>query len=193
MFGSEIRDKDGVAATVIFAEIVASLHRQGKSASSHLQELYERYGFFQTSNSYFVCTDQHTIDEIFYRIRNFNNFPVSRAPSSFTKSSYPDSIAGLIITSVVDFTVGYDSTNPPSYKPSLPLSSGHMIQFRAGRKRDGTTIVLTIRTSGTEPKIKYYLEGTGKDPNAVTDLLVEVVAELGDVWLEARKHNLGCP
>jgi phosphoglucomutase len=50
----------------------------------------------------------------------------------------------MTITSVVDLTTGYDSTNPPTYQPSLPLSSGHMIQFRA-KKKDGTKVVLTTR------------------------------------------------
>lgn len=68
------------------------------------------------------------------------------------RPSYPRTIAGLEVTSVVDLTLGYDSTNPPTYKPSLPLSSGHMIQFRAA-SREGLKIVLTIRTSGTEPKV----------------------------------------
>lgn len=67
--------------------------------------------------------------------------------------SYPKSIAGLEVTSVVDLTLGYDSTNPPTYKPSLPLSSGHMIQFRAASK-EGLKVVLTTRTSGTEPKVR---------------------------------------
>lgn len=74
--------------------------------------------------------------------------------------NYPKSIAGLDITSIVDLTLGYDSTNPPTYEPKLPLSSGHMIQFRAASK-DGFKIVLTTRTSGTEPKVrmKYMLRG----------------------------------
>lgn len=60
MFGSELRDKDGVAASVspfslslsklvlmhyaqvVFAEMVAALQRQGKTASTHLKELYEK-------------------------------------------------------------------------------------------------------------------------------------------------------
>jgi hypothetical protein len=67
--------------------------------------------------------------------------------------SYPKSITGLEVTSVVDLTLGYDSTNPPTYKPYLPLSSGHMIQFRAASK-EGLKVVLTIRTSGTEPKVR---------------------------------------
>jgi hypothetical protein len=68
------------------------------------------------------------------------------------RPNYPKSIAGFEVTSVVDLTLGYDSTNPPTYKAKLPLSSGHMIQFRAASK-DGFKIVLTTRTSGTEPKV----------------------------------------
>jgi len=108
----------------------------------------------------------------------------------------------------VDLTLGYDSTNPPMYKPSLPLSSGHMIQFRAASK-GGLKTVLTIRTSGTEPKvricqwgrgryedfqqIKYYLEGSGQDRDAVQNVLKEVVKELGDEWMQAGLNKLGRP
>lgn len=60
------------------------------------------------------------------------------------KPSYPETIAGMKITSVCDLTIGYDTAKPPSYKPSLPLSSGHMIQFKA-QNEDGTKIVLTTR------------------------------------------------
>lgn len=88
-----------------------------------------------------------------------------------TKPSYPRAIAGLTITGIRDLTIGYDSTNPPTYKPALPLSSGQMIQFRAESLTDGTKITLTTRcarggpgavtaltlsprTSGTEPKVR---------------------------------------
>ncbi|KAI9512434.1 hypothetical protein F5148DRAFT_1279773 [Russula earlei] len=186
MIGSEIRDKDGVAAAVFFAELVALLHREGKTASSFLQELYDRYGYFQTNNSYFICDDPQVVDQIFTRLRNYDGQDSSKEPS------YPRSIAGLEVTSVVDLTVGYDSTNPPTYKPSLPLSSGYMIQFRAASK-DGTKIVLTARTSGTEPKIKYYLEGSGQDRDAVQNVLREVVTELGDEWMQVSLNGLGRP
>ena len=95
--------------------------------------------------------------------------------------SYPKTIAGLQVTSVRDLTIGYDSSNPPTYKPTLPLSSGHMIQFRAESAEYGTRITLTIRcasrsandtalivkiltrgydisrTSGTEPKVRILI------------------------------------
>ncbi|KAF8892671.1 hypothetical protein BD779DRAFT_1202307 [Infundibulicybe gibba] len=187
MFGSQVRDKDGIAATVFFAQFVAFLHAQGKTARSYLYELYDRYGYFQTSNSYFICHDPTVIDTIFNRLRNFSQ----TSEEEKELSTYPHAIAGLNITSVVDLTTGYDSTNPPTFTPSLPLSSGHMIQFRAQNKNNGTKIVLTLRTSGTEPKIKYYLEGNGNVASAVIDLLPRVVEELGNIWLEVEKHNLG--
>jgi hypothetical protein len=123
------------------------------------------YLFFQTQNSYFICDDPLVIDQIFARLRNYDGqvrshfctsscerlIPSSQGSSE--KPSYPKSIARLEVSSVVDLTIGYDSMNPPTYKPSLPLSSGHMIQFRATSK-DGFKIVLTIRTSGTEPKVR---------------------------------------
>ncbi|KAI8998909.1 phosphoglucomutase first 3 domain-containing protein [Trametes punicea] len=188
MFGSQLRDKDGVAASVMFAELVVTLNQAGKTASSHLKELYERYGFFQTNNSYFICTEPATINKIFARLRNYDGRAAPDGPPH-----YPTTIAGLEVTRVRDLTVGYDSGNPPSYKPTLPLSSGHMIQFRAESKADGTKITLTIRTSGTEPKIKYYLEGSGKDAVAVEELLRKVVEELSEVWMEADKNGLGKP
>ena len=85
-----------------------------------------------------------------------------------------------------------------------------MIQFRAA-SREGLKIVLTTRTSGTEPKvstrrllvggksistsrqIKYYLEGSGQDRDAVQNVLREVVKELGDEWMQASLNNLGRP
>jgi hypothetical protein len=42
-------------------------------------------------------------------------------------------------------------------------------------------------------QIKYYLEGCGNDAMDVRRLLPEVVAELGEVWMEAEKNSLGIP
>jgi len=182
MFGSQIRDKDGVAATVMFAELVAALHAEGKTVNAYLQELYERYGYFETRNSYFICSDAQLTDRIFAHIRN-------REPH-LTSASYPKTLAGLDVDRIIDLTTGYDSSNPPSCKPSLPLSSGHMIQVRAGSEALGTNLVLTLRTSGTEPKIKYYLEGNGKHMGTVDSLLSKAVADISENWIQADKYNI---
>ncbi|KAI0320187.1 hypothetical protein OF83DRAFT_1081771 [Amylostereum chailletii] len=195
MIGTEIRDKDGVSATLYFAEMVANLHREGKTASSYLQELYRKYGFFQamqltffvTSNSYFICSDSPTIDRIFARLRNYNETATPETPA------YPQSIGGLTVLAIRDLTIGYDSSNPPTYRPILPLSSGHMIQIRAQSEDGAVKVTLTTRTSGTEPKIKYYLEGSGKDADLVKTTLANVVKDLGDQWMQADANGLGRP
>ncbi|CAE6502307.1 unnamed protein product [Rhizoctonia solani] len=191
MLGEEVRDKDGVSATMCFAELVSSLHSRGKLATDYLEEIYAKYGYFQTSNSYFICSQSEIIDQIFARLRSYNN------PASLSKdkmSQYPKSIGGLTVTGVRDLTTGHgfdSSASAPEYTPLLPVSGGHMITFKA--KGDGVAIVLTIRTSGTEPKIKYYLEGSGSSREQVTQALSRVVEELGDEWMQAKLHNLGVP
>ncbi|KAJ8584463.1 hypothetical protein M405DRAFT_826766 [Rhizopogon salebrosus TDB-379] len=189
MFGSEIRDKDGVAATMIFAQLAATLRARGVTVHAHLQELYRRYGYFETSNSYFVCTDPLVVEKIFRKIRSSGDMDSSQG------RSYPSSIGGLRIQSVIDLTDGhgYDSTNAPTYQPKLPLSLGHMIQFRAFSDSDDSRIILTIRTSGTEPKIKYYLEGNGSNRDTVHSLLGRVVDDLAEVWMNATENGLGRP
>lgn len=62
-------------------------------------------------------------------------------------SLYPQSIGGLKITGVRDLTTGHgfdSSAAPPDYAPSLPVSGGHMITFKASGE-GGVAIVLTIR------------------------------------------------
>ncbi|CAE6335727.1 unnamed protein product [Rhizoctonia solani] len=191
MLGEEVRDKDGVSATMCFAELVSSLHSRGKSATDYLEEIYAKYGYFQTSNGYFICSQSEIIDQIFARLRSYNH-PASL--SKYKMSQYPKSIGGLSVTDIRDLTTGhgFDSSAPaPDYTPSLPVSGGHMITFKA--RGDGIAIVLTIRTSGTEPKIKYYLEGSGSTREQVTKALAHVVDELRDEWMQAKLHNLGIP
>ena len=104
--------------------------------------------------------------------------PSSQALSE--RPSYPKSIARLQVSSVVDLTLGYDSSNPPTYKPSLPLSSGHMIKFRATSK-DGFKIVLTVRTSGTEPK--------GRMGGNMSEEMVDFDYSVDQVLLGGKREN----
>lgn len=132
----------------------------------------DRYGYFlvswlvqsikccltsnQTNNSYFVCHETPVIDRIFSRLRNYHGevrTTLNRCTSIaryFSQAiegrpDYPKTIGGVTVKSVRDLTTGYDSSNPPSYKPNLPLSSGNMITFKGEHSGTGNKIVLTIR------------------------------------------------
>ncbi|KAG8825760.1 Phosphoglucomutase-3 [Serendipita sp. 399] len=199
MLENGIRDKDGVSATVAFVELVTQLETRGLSALQYIEELYGRYGYFETNNSYFICRDPPTINAIFARLRDYNSVHPGSSNTSLRSpagATYPTKIASLGMYSVRDLTSGYgfDSTRSPHFQPDLPLSGGHMITFRAGSlEQDNVEVVLTIRTSGTEPKIKYYLEGKGSDRTFIAEILRKVVAEIRDDWMEATKNNLEEP
>lgn len=84
----------------------------------------------------------------------FSSQPPKDAPRGL---SCPSALAGLPITSIRDLTLGYDSTSPaPDYLPELESTGGEMITWIAAGPLEGgeVRLVLTIRTSGTEPKVR---------------------------------------
>ncbi|KAF9532444.1 phosphoglucomutase 1 [Crepidotus variabilis] len=179
MFGNKIRDKDGIAATLHFVKLVYDLCKQNKTVSMYLDELYEKYGYFETYNGYFKCDKSTIIEEIFYSIRHQSK-----------SQTYPTSLGGFQIYRIIDLTTGYDSGSPPLFKPTLPLSSGHMIQIMGKQLDSSNTFFLTLRTSGTEPKIKFYLEGSGSKKADISKFLRIVVDDLAENWIQASFYSL---
>ena len=104
----------------------------------------------------------------------------------------PTSLGGFPITYLRDLTVGYES-DQPSFKPTFPVDpSSHMISFAVGdtKSGDGVEVTGTVRTSGTEPKIKFYLEGSGEDRRLVKQKLGKVREALGSEWLRWQEFGL---
>ncbi|KAL7296965.1 hypothetical protein TKK_0009405 [Trichogramma kaykai] len=181
MCGSSVLDKDGVSAGVCVAEMAAYLQTMGLSLIDKLNEIYCEYGHHISDNSYWICHESETIKRIFDRLRNFDG----------KEHSYPTGILGgkYQITNVRDLTTGYDNTKPEN-KAVLPVSkSSHMITFTF---KNG--LVTTLRTSGTEPKIKYYNELCAspdqKDLHELRRILDEMVAAVVEEFLQPEVNKL---
>ncbi|EFN85495.1 Phosphoglucomutase-2 [Harpegnathos saltator] len=145
MCGTKVLDKDGISAGVRVAELSAYLEMLGLTLSDKLQEIYTKYGHHISENSYWICHESITIKAIFERLRNYYGKP-NTYPTGILEGKY-------IITGIRDLTTGYDNTKLDN-KAVLPVSkSSQMITFTF---ENG--LVTTLRTSGTEPKIKYYNE-----------------------------------
>lgn len=146
MFSPAVLDKDGVSAAAHLATMASFLKvKENMTLGQKLEELYKTYGYHYSINSYFLCNEPEKIVKIFERIRNWNAKSGAYPPSIFD-GKYK-------IKNIRDLTTGVDTSRPDG-KAQLPSSkTSQMITFTF---ENGT--VVTLRTSGTEPKIKYYSE-----------------------------------
>ena len=178
MVGIQVPDKDGISAGAIISEMASYLYKEGLTVAIKLEELYEKYGIHISNNSYVICHSQPTIKTIFNRIRTMEN------------GSYPTSVGPFKVIAVRDLTEGFDSSFPDR-KPVLPTSkSSEMITFTF---EEGC--VATMRTSGTEPKIKYYTEiclqpNAGVSREAAQYKINQLVHNLVEILLEPEKNDL---
>lgn len=169
MVGDIVRDKDGVSALLSFAELAVEIYKEGQTLTSYLDSLYQKYGTFVTNNSYIIAGDPALQKKIFDKLR----------------ADYPKQIGKYKIVRIRDLTTGYDSSTP-DHKPILPSSaSSQMITFELENGCIGT-----LRTSGTEPKIKYYTELSGRDEQQTSKELASIVSDMIEEWLEPQKNGL---
>jgi phosphoglucomutase/phosphopentomutase len=168
--GTAVLDKDGISAAFQVATLTSFLHFQKKTLSEKLEEIYNEYGYHVSRNSYFICHDGEKIKRIFERIRNISG-----------PNTYPSGILGAKykINTVRDLTTGYDNTQPDN-KAVLPVSkSNQMVTFNFTNG-----LVCTLRTSGTEPKIKYYTEMCASPDTTDRQAIVATLNEMADGLIE---------
>ena len=159
MFPTIVHDKDGITAAVVFLCACA----EWGSPWAQLQRLYERYGYFETMNTYWKSPDHTVTSTVFQRIRGLG------AP-------YPTQVAGSKVIRWRDLTLGFDSSTQ-DHLPELPSSPcSQMITCWLESVR------FTIRASGTEPKIKIYLECPNKDQEVARADALTVLKRISSEW-----------
>ena len=136
-----VRDKDAVSACMLLAEIAAWVADNGKTIYQLLQDIYVEYGFSKEKGISVYREGQSGAEEIEAMMKNFRKNP-------------PREIAGSKVTFIKDFVklTGTDLTENETVSLDMPTTS-NVLQFFT---EDKTKI--SIRPSGTEPKIKFYIE-----------------------------------
>jgi phosphomannomutase len=171
-------DKDGISAAVAFVEMAGILaQEQGLTVKQHLQNLYHTYGEFVSYNSYVVSHDKAVTQLLFHQLR-----------TAGPNGGYWTECAGSKIVAIKDITVGYDSTTADKKSPLPVTPESEMIMFEFD---NGVSV--TLRTSGTEPKIKYYTEIAGRPGQAratVDEVLHTFVDKLVDEMLHPDQYGL---
>lgn len=148
MPGAYTRDKDAVSATSMMAEIAAWAKDQNKSLFTILKEIYATYGFSQEKMIYIVRKGLSGAQEIKDMMSEFRH-------------NTPKALAGSPIIIKKDYAT-LDETNLLTGKVTkmdFPATSDVLQFFLA----DGCKI--SVRPSGTEPKIKFYFEARAEMKN----------------------------
>lgn len=136
-----VRDKCSVSACTIFAEIAAWAKDKGQSIYELLEHIYLQYGYSLEKNISVVRPGKSGAEEIQTMMQNFRSNPLKE-------------LAGSKVTEVLDYqSLKSLNTVTGETKEIVMPTTSNVLQYRC---EDGTK--LSIRPSGTEPKIKFYIE-----------------------------------
>lgn len=137
--GSYLRDKDGVAATLILAEMAGYYKKLGKTLIDVLNELYEKYGYYR----------DNTISVVLEGIEGQER--IQRMMKEYRKD-YPDSIGSSKLIKITDYAVSEERNIVTGEKNRIDIEKTDAVRFQYDDE-----CWYTLRPSGTEPKIKLYI------------------------------------
>jgi phosphoglucomutase len=145
--GDFVRDKDAVIACCLIAEMTAFYANQGKSLYQMLLEIYHEYGFYKEDLLSLTKQGKSGAEEIAAMMVNYRNNP-------------PKEIGGQKVVLMKDIQAGIAYHLDKGTQETIALPKSNVLQFFTA---DGSKI--TVRPSGTEPKIKFYFGVVGELPD----------------------------
>lgn len=136
--GDYVRDKDAVSACCLIAEVCAWAKEQGKSFFDILLGIYLEYGFFKEELLSITIKGKSGAEQIQKMMADFRHNP-------------PKTIIGLEVVMIKDYQKQTTLDTITLKEEILGFPKSNVLQFFL---KDGSKI--SIRPSGTEPKIKFY-------------------------------------
>lgn len=138
LVGDLVRDKDAVNSCAFIAEMTAYFKGEGKTLFDVLLELYVRYGFYKEKLISLTKKGKAGADEIKQMMHNL-------------RTDTPKSLGGVQVQKVRDYKNQQEINLISGEKSTIDLPASDVLQFITV---DGD--VISVRPSGTEPKIKFY-------------------------------------
>ncbi len=144
LVGNHARDKDGVVASMLIAEMAAYYKTKGKSLYEALQDVYEKYGYYAEKTMSYTMPGKDGMERM-------------AAILTGLRESTPESVNGLKVVKTTDYQMQTIKENG-NVSPLTGLPKSNVLRYDLS---DGKSYFI-VRPSGTEPKIKLYL-GTFAD------------------------------
>ena len=138
-----VRDKDGVNASLLIAELAADCKAKGITLYDRLQEIFARYGVYVEKVVSTVLPGKDGVARMKEIMKDL-------------RAEHPKEIGGLAVTAVRDYLKGVRVANGVETPTGLPASDVLYFELEGGNW-------VCVRPSGTEPKIKLYVNTNDKD------------------------------
>ena len=165
------RDKDAVSSCTMMAEIAAWAKDNGKTLFELLQDIYVEYGYGKEKGISVVRKGKSGAEEIAQMMKDFRNNP-------------PKEIAGSKVSVIKDYeTLKLTNIATGAVSDLVMPATSNVLQYFT---EDGTKI--SVRPSGTEPKIKFYVEVRGTMASRTDYDAADAAA---NVKIEAVRASLG--
>lgn len=155
LLGTFVRDKDGVIACQMISEMAAYYKGRGMSLFDGLSEIYEKYGYCLEDLKSVTLKGMDGSEKIKSIMENLRN-------------NTPKLVAGLEVIKVKDYEEKIEKDNNGNIKP-ISLPAANVIQLVL---KDNSMV--SIRPSGTEPKIKFYFSSRGKNPDEAKANIIKI-------------------
>ncbi|RKD21921.1 alpha-phosphoglucomutase [Caminicella sporogenes DSM 14501] len=136
--GTFVRDKDGVIASMLIAEMAAYYKSKGMTLLDGLKNIYEKYGYYKEDLKSITLKGKEGIEKIGRIMNDFRNNP-------------PLNIEGIRVKIIRDYKESLSKNILDKTENKLDLPKSNVLHFTL---EDGSWFA--IRPSGTEPKIKIY-------------------------------------
>ncbi len=138
LIGDFVRDKDAISACALIAEAAAWMACQGKSLYDLLMEIYLKFGLFKEGLISVTRKGKSGAEEIQQIMINYRQTP----PAEINHSK---------VVVIKDYLTLKEKDNRTGAEKAIDLPKSNVLQFLT---EDGS--IISVRPSGTEPKIKYY-------------------------------------
>lgn len=175
MIPGVVKDKDSIAAAAVFLAACERWNEEELTPWEKLEDLYEKYGFFEDANISLISPSPETTTKVFDYVRMLG-------------SPFPQKLGKRKVLKWRDLTKGWQS-DTEDHKPNLPIDeSSQMITCEV----EGD-VRFTVRGSGTEPKIKFYVEGEAGHSENAKRKAEEVLSDLLQEWFRPDQWGLEVP
>ena len=159
LVGTHARDKDGVVASMLIAEMAAYYKTKGKSLYEAMEDIYKKYGYFLEKTNAYTMPGKDGMERM-------------ASILSGLRENKPETVNGLDVVKTTDYLTQTTTYSDGNTEPLTGLPKSNVLRYDLS---DGKSYFI-LRPSGTEPKIKLYM-GTSSDSAKSAEEILDGIAK----------------